>query len=117
VIGKGAVIDYTGTIGDELHEVLRSAAESGPTVTDVATGATIVLRHADIEEPQGSGLRAERRPSSVSRRAQKAEVATNVLTPRRGRPNRAPYDKDPHYGAVLGGITRVIGGDLGGLER
>jgi cytochrome P450 len=43
-------IDLTGTFAGDLHEMLRDAAQQGPLATDIATGATVVLRQRDLEE-------------------------------------------------------------------
>ncbi|MEO3761697.1 cytochrome P450 [Mycobacterium sp. B14F4] len=42
-------IDLSGTFTDDLHGLLRTAAQAGPLATDEMTGATIVLRQHDIE--------------------------------------------------------------------
>jgi len=42
-------VDLTGTFADDLHDVLRAAAQHGPLATDVATGATVVLRQRDLD--------------------------------------------------------------------
>lgn len=36
-------------LGDELHDALRRVSEAGPLASEAASGATIVLRHADVE--------------------------------------------------------------------
>ena len=43
------MIDLAASFGDELHDVLRTAALEGPVVTDSVSGAVVVLRHADVE--------------------------------------------------------------------
>jgi cytochrome P450 len=43
------LIDLTRTFAAELHTMLGDAAEQGPLASDVATGATVVLRHHDLE--------------------------------------------------------------------
>lgn len=43
------MVDFRSSLGDELHAVLRAAREQGPLVSDGSSGATIVLRHADVE--------------------------------------------------------------------
>ncbi|MEY2433074.1 MAG: hypothetical protein QOC92_2799 [Acidimicrobiaceae bacterium] len=43
------MIDLTTEFGDELHSLLRSAAAEGPVAVEAVTGATVVLRHADVE--------------------------------------------------------------------
>ena len=42
-------IDLSGSFANDLHEVLREAAARGPLATDIATGATVVLRQHDVE--------------------------------------------------------------------
>jgi cytochrome P450 len=42
-------VDLTGNFAGNLHGVLREAAQRGPLATDVATGATVVLRQPDLE--------------------------------------------------------------------
>jgi cytochrome P450 len=42
-------VDLTGSFATALHGVLREAAEQGPLATDMATGATVVLRQGDLE--------------------------------------------------------------------
>jgi cytochrome P450 len=44
-----ASVDLSGSLAGDLHGVLRVAAEAGPLATDAATGATVVLRHRDVE--------------------------------------------------------------------
>ncbi|MDT5029521.1 MAG: hypothetical protein QOE61_5966 [Micromonosporaceae bacterium] len=44
-----SAIDLSGTFAGDLHGLLREAAAQGPLATDVMTGATIVLRHRDLE--------------------------------------------------------------------
>jgi len=43
------VISLRTAIGDDMHDALRSAAGQGPVATEGETGATLVLRHADVE--------------------------------------------------------------------
>jgi cytochrome P450 len=43
------VVDLFAPLGDELHAALRLAADQGPLTVDATTGATIVLRHGDVE--------------------------------------------------------------------
>jgi cytochrome P450 len=43
------VVDLFIPLGDELHVALRSAAEQGPLTAEAASGATVVLRHGDVE--------------------------------------------------------------------
>jgi cytochrome P450 len=43
------VLDLFGLTGDSLHRALRAAAEAGPVAIDSTSGATVVLRHADVE--------------------------------------------------------------------
>ena len=43
------MFDLQSTFGDDLHAVLREAAENGPTVVDSVSGAVVVLRHAEVE--------------------------------------------------------------------
>jgi cytochrome P450 len=42
-------IDLSGTFAADLHSLLRDAADQGPLASDVATGATVVLRQRDVE--------------------------------------------------------------------
>ncbi|MGB5113128.1 MAG: hypothetical protein WBO08_16540 [Mycobacterium sp.] len=42
-------VDLTGTFAADLHGVLGAAARQRPLATDVATGATVVLRQGDLE--------------------------------------------------------------------
>ena len=42
-------IDLSGTFTADLHSLLRDAADQGPLASDVATGATVVLRQRDVE--------------------------------------------------------------------
>ena len=42
-------VDLTGSFTAELHDVLREAARAGPLAADTQTGATVVLRQADLE--------------------------------------------------------------------
>ncbi|MGA9376705.1 MAG: cytochrome P450 [Mycobacterium sp.] len=42
-------VDLTGTFSADLHGVLGEAARHGPLATDIATGATVVLRQGDLE--------------------------------------------------------------------
>jgi cytochrome P450 len=44
-----ASVDLSGGLAGDLHGVLREAAHAGPLATDVATGATVVLRQRDVE--------------------------------------------------------------------
>ena len=44
-----ASVDLSGSLAGDLHGVLRAAAHAGPLATDVATGATVVLRQRDVE--------------------------------------------------------------------
>ncbi len=44
-----ASIDLSGTFAGDLHGVLREAASRGPLAIDEMTGATVVLRQADLE--------------------------------------------------------------------
>jgi cytochrome P450 len=43
------VVDLTNSFTTDMHGVLRVAATVGPLATDEATGATVVLRHGDVE--------------------------------------------------------------------
>lgn len=43
------MVDFRVSFGDEMHTSLRAAAHLGPLATDATSGATIVLRHGDIE--------------------------------------------------------------------
>ena len=43
------MVDLRSSFGDELHVMLRAAAEQAPLATDSVSGATVVLRHADVE--------------------------------------------------------------------
>jgi cytochrome P450 len=43
------LIDLSGNFAGDLHGVLREAASNGPLATDEMTGATVVLRQADVE--------------------------------------------------------------------
>jgi hypothetical protein len=43
------VVELFAPVGDELHAALRAAADAGPTTVESSSGATIVLRHADVE--------------------------------------------------------------------
>lgn len=47
--GSGTAFDLGTTLGDDLHEQLRVAADKGPLLDDPQTGGVLVLRHADIE--------------------------------------------------------------------
>ncbi|HYZ91589.1 MAG TPA: cytochrome P450 [Actinomycetota bacterium] len=53
-------MDLFVAAGDELHASLRAAAEQGPLTVDGTSGATIVLRHADVEslarDPRVAGV-------------------------------------------------------------
>jgi hypothetical protein len=42
-------VDLSGGPPADLHRVLREAAAAGPVATDAVTGATVVLRHRDVE--------------------------------------------------------------------
>jgi cytochrome P450 len=44
-----ASVDLSGTFAGDLHGVLREAASRGPLAIDEMTGATVVLRQADLE--------------------------------------------------------------------
>ena len=44
-----ASIDLSGTFAGDLHDLLREAAQRGPLATDIASGATVVLRQRDLE--------------------------------------------------------------------
>lgn len=43
-------VDLSGSFSADLHEVVRDAASQGPLATDQLTGATVVLRQADLEK-------------------------------------------------------------------
>ena len=43
-------VDLTGTFGNDLHDMLREAAQQAPLAIDVVTGATVVLRQHDVDE-------------------------------------------------------------------
>jgi cytochrome P450 len=43
-------VDLSGSFAAGLHEVVREAASQGPLATDQMTGATVVLRQADLEK-------------------------------------------------------------------
>lgn len=43
------MVELFAPVGDELHAALRAAAKSGATTFESTSGATIVLRHADVE--------------------------------------------------------------------
>jgi cytochrome P450 len=45
----GNAIDLSGTLGAELHSLLRDALAQGPLASDLATGATVVLRQRDVD--------------------------------------------------------------------
>lgn len=53
-------VDLTGSMAENLHEVLRVAAQNGPLATDDMTGATVVLRQRDLEtlahDPRLNGI-------------------------------------------------------------
>ena len=53
-------VDLTGNVTENLHEVLRAAAQKGPLATDEKTGATVVLRQRDLEtlahDPRLNGI-------------------------------------------------------------
>jgi cytochrome P450 len=55
-----ASIDFSGTIGDDLHDSLREARAAGATATDPVNGAVLVLRYGDID-----GLTRDRRLAGV----------------------------------------------------
>ena len=42
-------VDLSGTFAADLHSVLSDVAQLGPLASDVTTGATVVLRHRDVE--------------------------------------------------------------------
>jgi cytochrome P450 len=42
-------VDLSGSFDADLHRVLAEAASRGPLATDIATGATVVLRQHDVE--------------------------------------------------------------------
>jgi cytochrome P450 len=44
------LVDLNGTFDSDLHAVLREAARRGPLAVDEMTGATVVLRHRDVDE-------------------------------------------------------------------
>jgi cytochrome P450 len=44
------LVDLNGTFDSDLHAVLRDAARRGPLAVDEMTGATVVLRHRDVDE-------------------------------------------------------------------
>ena len=48
-MGALPLLDVSGTFTGDLHALLREAAGHGPLATDSATGATVVLRHRDLE--------------------------------------------------------------------
>src|SRR5688572_27093510 len=43
------MLELLGSTGDEMHAALRAAAERGPIAVEASSGATVVLRHRDIE--------------------------------------------------------------------
>jgi cytochrome P450 len=43
-------VDLSGTFDSDLHVMLREAARRGPLAIDEMTGATVVLRHRDVDE-------------------------------------------------------------------
>jgi cytochrome P450 len=53
-------VDLTGSFADNLHGVLRDAADAGPLAVDEMTGATVVLRQRDLEvlahDPRVNGI-------------------------------------------------------------
>ncbi|MCZ8379794.1 cytochrome P450 [Mycobacterium sp. CPCC 205372] len=53
-------VDLTGSFTTDMHRVLREAAQHGPLATDEVTGATVVLRHDDVEslahDPRLNGI-------------------------------------------------------------
>jgi cytochrome P450 len=42
-------IDFSGSWAGDLHSVLAEAAARGPLATDIATGATVVMRQGDVD--------------------------------------------------------------------
>ncbi|MEZ0354207.1 cytochrome P450 [Mycobacterium sp. pR1184] len=48
-MGTKPLVDLTGSFTTQMHDVLAQAARRGPLATDEITGATVVLRHHDIE--------------------------------------------------------------------
>ncbi len=44
------MVALLGVAGEEIHTALRAAAEEGPTAIEASSGATVVLRHRDVEE-------------------------------------------------------------------
>jgi cytochrome P450 len=42
-------VELTGSLTEDLHRVLREAAQKGPLATDEMTGAAVVLRQRDLE--------------------------------------------------------------------
>ena len=48
-----ASVDLSGGLAGDLHGVLREAAHAGPLATDLATGATVVLRAGDLTSTAG----------------------------------------------------------------
>ncbi len=42
-------VDLTGSFTTDMHRVLHEAAKQGPLATDTVTGATVVLRHHDVD--------------------------------------------------------------------
>lgn len=49
-MGEVSAIDLTGTFAGDLHGMLRGATKQGPLTTDAMTGATVVLRHRDVDD-------------------------------------------------------------------
>lgn len=43
------MLDITSSFDDGMHSLLRHAAAEGPVAVDATSGATVVLRHADVE--------------------------------------------------------------------
>ncbi len=54
------MVDLFTPLGDELHAALRAAAAKGPLATEGTSGATVVLRYADVEalarDPRVAGV-------------------------------------------------------------
>ncbi|WP_197500875.1 cytochrome P450 [Mycobacterium sp. E3251] len=48
-MGSKPLVDLTGSFTRRMHDVLAEAARRGPLATDETTGATVVLRHRDVE--------------------------------------------------------------------
>ncbi|MDT5010180.1 MAG: hypothetical protein QOH57_1797 [Mycobacterium sp.] len=49
VVMMSTTVDLSGSFTSDLHGVLRDAARHGPLAIDEMTGATVVLRQADVE--------------------------------------------------------------------